>query len=150
MPGGIISATGYMIRRSYMTTSTFRWFTWCFIRSNRLVDTAHCNSMLPRDMHKHIKWTSRMDWTPPIAIPTDSRNESPFSMTFTAPDSKCTMSKFSLSIGRTALPPAKSSFPLPIRLPSCALHHMRNLNSWVPKTAMKETIMTLRSRTSEH
>ena len=46
------------------------WSTWYLIRSNRFVDTEPSNSFLPREMNKHIKWTSRMAGTPPITIST--------------------------------------------------------------------------------
>jgi len=42
----------------------------CLIAPNRFVNRDPCNSILPRDMNKHIKRTSRMVGTPPITIST--------------------------------------------------------------------------------
>ena len=133
-----------------MPTSTFRRSTWCLIGPNRLVDMEPCNSILLRDMNKHIKRTSRTVGTPPITISTTCHKPSLFSVASCASKSESTISKPSLSIGRRALPPGKSSHRVLIWLPPRARSHMQRVNSWDPKTAVIESILTLWSKTSEH
>jgi len=101
-------------------------------------------------MDTHIKQSSRVVGTPPIAISTTCHQKSPFCITFAASKSESSISKPSLSVGRTALLPAKSSLPGLIRLPPWAPTHMRSPNSWNPKTAMMDRILMLWSKTSEH
>ena len=133
-----------------MPTSTFRRSTWCLIGLNRFVDTEPSNSILPRDRNKHTKQTSSTVGTPPNKISTTCHKQSHSSVASSASKSKSSISKPSLRIGRTALPPAKSSLLVVIWLPPRAPGYMRRLNSWDPKTPVMESILTLWSQTSEH
>ena len=68
---------------------------------------------------------------------------SPFSIAFSASKSESSISKPSSSVERSVLPPAKSSLPVLIWLPPGAPSHLQSPNSWYPKTAMMESILTL-------
>jgi len=135
---------------NFMPTSTFRRSTYCLTGSNRFVDAEPCNSILPRDMNKHIKRTSRTVGTPQITISATFCKESPFSVAFSASGSENLNYKPSHSVEITALPPAKCSLAVLIWLPPWAPSHIGSTNSWDPKTAMMESILTQWSKTSEH
>jgi hypothetical protein len=72
------------------------------------------------------------------------------SVAFSASNSESSISKPSLSVERTALPPAKSSLAALTWLTSWAPSHMWSLNSWYPKTTVMESILMLRSQTFVH
>jgi len=101
-------------------------------------------------MNKHIKWTSRVVATPPITISTTCRKISPFNIAFSASKAESSISKLLLSIGRSALPPAKSNIMVLIWLPPWAPCHMRSPNYRDPKAAVRETILMLWSQTADH
>ena len=87
---------------------------------------------------------------PPITISTTCHKSSPFSVAFSASISESSISNPSLSVGRAALPPAKSSLPVLICLPLCAPSYIRSPNSWGSKPGVMESILTLCFKTSEH
>ena len=95
-----------------MPTSTIRISTGSLIGLNRFVDMEPCNWFLPRDMNKHIKWTSGTVGTLPIIILTTCHKKSHFSVPSSALKSESSISKPSLSVGRAALRLAKSSLPV--------------------------------------
>jgi len=101
-------------------------------------------------MNMHTKQTSRTVRTTPITISTTCQMDSPFSVAFSVSKWEGSIPEPSLSVGRTALRPAKSSCPLLIWLPPWAPSHMRSPNSWDSNTAVLESTMTLWSMTSEH
>jgi hypothetical protein len=82
-------------------------------------------------------------WNASITISTTRRKLSPFSVTFWASKSDCSISKPLLCIEGTALPPAMSPLPVLIWMPPRASSHMRSPNSWDPKTAVMESILML-------
>jgi len=108
-----------------------------------------CNSILQRHKNQRIDRTSRKVGTPPITISTTCHKYSPFSVAFSAAKSEISGSKPSLSVGKTALLPAKSSLPALIWLPPSGSSCVRNPNSCDPKTAAMESILTLWSMTPE-
>jgi len=101
-------------------------------------------------MNKHDKPTSRMVGTSPFTISTTCHKQSHFSVAFSASKLESSISKPSLSIGRTTLPPAKSFLPVLIWLSPWAPSHIQSPTSWDPKTAVMESILMLWSKTSEH
>jgi len=150
MSGGIISATRLMFHRSWMLTSTFRRSTWIVIWSIIFVNMEPCNSILPYDMNQYIYQTSRMVGTRPIGISTTCRKYAALSIAFSASKTENSISKPTLSIGRTVLPLAKSSLLVLIWLPPWASSQMQSPNSLDPKTAVMESILTLWWKTSEN
>jgi len=150
MPGVIISALTLMIQWSLMATSPFWRSTWCLIKSDRFVGTQPCNSILLRDIKMNIKRTLRTVGTRPITISATCCKKSPFSVTFSTSKSEYSISNPSLSVGKTALPPARSSHLILIWLPPSAPSYMRSPYSWDPKTAMMESILILCWSTSEY
>jgi len=138
------------ISKELDTDFNFQRSTWCLIGQNTFIDMEPCNSILPRDINKHIKWTSRIVGTPPIKISTTCLKWSTFSVTFSASESESWISKPSLSVGRTVLLPAKSSLPALIWLPPSGPSHMRRTNSWDPNPAVMESILMRWSQTSEY
>jgi len=109
-----------------------------------------CNSILPRDMNKHIKRTSRTVGTPPIPISTTCYKYSPVRVAFSPSTLESSICTPSLSVRSTAPAPAKSSLLLLIRLPPFAPSHLRSPNSSDPITAMMDSILPLWLKTSEH
>jgi len=132
-----------------MRTSSFWGTTGSVIGSNGIVEMERCNSIRPRDMNKHIQWTSRTVGSPRITISTTCRKWLPFSVAFSASQSESSIAKRSLSIGRTPQPPEKSCRPVVIRLPPGAPGQMWSPNSWDPNTSLLERILMLWSKTSE-
>jgi len=133
-----------------MPTWTCWRSTWCLIGSNRLVDMEPCNCSLPRDMNKHIYWTSRTVGMPPITISTTCHKKSPIRIAFLASEWERSICKPSHCVGRTVLTPAKCARPALSWLHPWSPSHMRSPNSWDLKTTVMESILTLWSRTSEH
>jgi len=117
---------------------------------NRFIDTEPCNCLLPRYMIKHTKQISRTVGIPPITISTIYCKKFPFSVAFSTSKSVGSISKPSLSVGRTTLQPSKPSLPALIWLPPGAPSYMHSLNSCDLKTTLVETILTGLSSTSEH
>ena len=133
-----------------MPNSTFRRSVCCLIRPDRLVDMEPRNSILSRDMNTHIKPTSRMVETPPITISTTYHKYSVFNIVSSASGSESSIAKPTLSVRRTALRTAKSSLLVLTWLPPLAPCPMWSPNSWDPKTAVMESILTLWSKASQH
>jgi len=87
---------------------------------------------------------------PPITISTTCHESSPFSVTFSASKSESSISKPSLSVGRTVLPLIHSSRSVLICLLPWAPSHMWSPKLWDHKTAGMECILKLWAKTSEH
>jgi len=139
-----------MSPRGRMPTSSFWRSTWCLIGWNRFVDREPRNNILPSDMNKNIKWTLRMVGTPLNTISTTCYKDSSVGVIFSASKSESSICKPSLSVGRTALQPAQSSFLMLIRLPPWAPSHVQDLKLWDLTTTVKEGILTRWSKTSEY
>jgi len=133
-----------------MGTSNFWRSTWWLIGSNRFVDKEPCRCISPRAMTKRINRTSRTVGMPSITISTTCCNQSHFSVAFSHSTSESSISQYSGCIGRTALPPANSSFPVPMWLDPWAPSHMRSPNSWDHPTAVMELLLMLWSKTLEY
>jgi len=133
-----------------MPTSTFWGCTWCLIGLKRFIDTEPCHSILLRDLHKHIKWTSRTVGTRPITISSTCHKWSHFSIVFSRSISVSFISQHLLRVGRTVPPPAQSTLPALIWQPPWASSHNQSPNSWDPKTTAIESILTQRGKNSDH
>ena len=133
-----------------MLNSTIPISTWCLIGSNWFIEMESCNRILTRVMNKHIKWTSRTVGKPPITMSTPCHKKSPFSVAFSASKPESSISKPSLSIGRTALRLQSPPFWCWSGCPPRARSYIRSIKAWHPETAVLEGILTVWSNTLEH